>query len=174
MNIRTLPRLVVAAATLAVLTGCSSPAAAPAPTSASSAPIDSVSLTDSWTKASDKKMTAVFGVLKNASDKEITIASVTTPASTAVELHETVQGETGERVMRVAKDGFVIPARGSFELVPGGNHIMLMSLTGPVKEGDSVSLTITLSDGAIRDFVAPAKAFSGANENYKSKTDPAP
>ncbi len=172
MNIRTASRLAITGVTLAMLTGCSTPAGAPAPNSATSAAIESLSLVDSWTKASETKMTAIFGVVKNDGDKDVTVSSVTTPASTAVELHETVQGETGEKIMRVANAGFVVPAHGSFELVPGGNHIMLMSLTGPIKEGDTVPLTITLSDGAQRDFVAPAKAFAGANEKYQSTTNP--
>jgi copper(I)-binding protein len=43
--------------------------------------------------------------------------------------------------MREVK-GYEIPANGSFELKPGGAHLMLVDIKQPLKEGDRVALTL--------------------------------
>ena len=44
--------------------------------------------------------------------------------------------------MREVK-GYEMPAKGSFELKPGGAHLMLVDLKAPLKEGDKVPLTLS-------------------------------
>jgi periplasmic copper chaperone A len=154
--------LAAAAATLLLISGCA--ATAPTSTEPSASPI---TIEDAWVKSADEGMSAAFGTLKNAGDADITVVSVTSQASGMIELHETVQNDAGETVMRPKDGGFVIPAGGSFELAPGGNHIMLMGLTAPLKAGDDVTFVLTLSDGSTFEFTAPVKDYSGANENYE-------
>ena len=40
-----------------------------------------------------------------------------------------------------------IPAGGTFELKPGGSHLMLMELKSPLKKGERVPLTLQLEKG---------------------------
>jgi copper(I)-binding protein len=40
-------------------------------------------------------------------------------------------------------DKLTIPAGGKLEMKPGGTHLMLMGLTGPLKAGESLPLTLT-------------------------------
>jgi hypothetical protein len=42
---------------------------------------------------------------------------------------------------------FEVPAGGTFELKPGGAHLMLMELKGPLKKGERVPLTLRLEKG---------------------------
>lgn len=84
-----------------------------------------------------------------------------------LELHETVENEDGQMVMREIGGGFVIPADGSMTLEPGGNHIMLMDLTAPLAAGEEVTFTLTFSDESTYEFTAPVKDYSGANETYE-------
>lgn len=128
---------------------------------------DSVEMDDAWVKAADEGMSAAFGQLVNSSDQDVTVTSATTPTSTSVELHETVANATGEMVMQQVDGGFVIPAGTTLTLEPGGNHLMLMDLTGPVRAGDEVSFALTFSDGSTFEFTAPAKDYAGANETYE-------
>ena len=74
-----------------------------------------------------------------------------------LELHETVENETGEMVMRQIEGGFTIPAGGSLALEPGGNHIMLMDLTSPLMAGDEVTFTLTFADDTTYEVTAPVK-----------------
>lgn len=151
------------AVSLLALTGC---ATSEAP--AESAPAgETVTIDDAWVKATDEDMSAAFGTLNNSGADAVTIVSAETEAAGMVELHETVENEAGEMVMREIEGGFSIPADGSFELTPGANHIMLMGLTGALSAGDEVTVTLTFSDDSTYEFTAPVKDYSGANENYE-------
>ncbi|MGO2749700.1 MAG: copper chaperone PCu(A)C [Pseudoclavibacter sp.] len=169
---RTRIRPFAAAAFLATaalaLTGCTAPAstATADPTAATSA-AESVTVENAWVKAADSGMSAAFGEITNTGERDATIVSVASPASTALELHETVENETGEMTMREKGGGFTIAPGETLTLEPGGNHIMLMDLPESVVAGDEVSFTLTFSDDSTLDFTAPAKDYAGANENYE-------
>lgn len=169
----TTPSVALATAVLLALTGCSgsdSAAEQPAASSdatASTTAADSVSVGDPWVKAAESGMSAAFGDLTNAGTEDVTVVSVTTPASPMIELHETVENESGEMVMREKDGGFTIPAGGEMLLEPGGNHIMLMDLAEPLVPGAEVTLTLTFSDESTVELTAPVKDYSGANESYE-------
>jgi copper(I)-binding protein len=163
-----LPRLAaVVAVSLLALTGCSTAPASSGTSSNSTTAGDAVTIEDAWVKATDDDMSAAFGTLTNSGSTEVTIVSAETDAAGMVELHETVENESGEMVMREIEGGFSIPADGTLLLEPGANHIMLMGLTGALAAGDEVSVTLTFSDDSTYSFTAPVKDYSGANENYE-------
>ncbi|MFI5953023.1 copper chaperone PCu(A)C [Cryptosporangium sp. NPDC051539] len=167
---RTRGLVLLASATLtgALLTGCgSTDAATPSPSeapSASTSPATAVSITDPWIKAADTGMTAAFGTLVNNTDKPLTIVSASSDVS-AMELHEMVMKD-GKMIMRPKEGGFELPAQGAHELSPGGDHLMLMDVTKPVKPGDEIAITLKLSDGTTIGFTAVGKPFTGAEESY--------
>lgn len=161
--------LAVACAAVLALAGCSSSGdSSPAASSTPSA--DALSITDPWVKAADSGMTAAFGTLVNSSDHDVRIVSATTDDS-SMELHEMAMGDNGEMVMRPKKGGFVVPADGKHELGPGGDHIMFMDLKSPIKPGDDVAVTLRAEDGSTFTFTAPARSFSGADEQYDGDSD---
>ncbi len=129
---------------------------------------DALTVEDGWVKsvAAGEDMTGAFGALNNSSDKEITVVSASSPSAGMVELHEVAAGADGSNVMQEKKDGFVIPAKDHLHLVPGENHIMLMSLTGALAPGDTVTVTLTMKDGSTVSAALPVKEFTGANESY--------
>ena len=126
---------------------------------------NSLKITDAWAKAADSGMTAAFGTITNSSNHDITIVAASSPAAKEVQLHEVVDDK-----MRQVDGGLVIPAGGSLTLQPGGFHLMFMGITGPIKAGDEVSVTITLGDKSQLTFTAVAKDFTGANESYDGAT----
>ena len=146
------------------LAGCSG---ADATDAAPARQAEGVTIRDAWVKSADSGMSAAFGVLVNSGPTDVTVVSSTSESSTMIELHETVENDSGQMVMREKDGGFVIPAGGEYALQPGGNHIMLMDLTAPVKAGDAVGFTLTFADGSTHDFDAPAKDYTGANEQYE-------
>ncbi|MFI6048437.1 copper chaperone PCu(A)C [Nocardia sp. NPDC051321] len=127
---------------------------------------DSVTIKDQWVKAADGDMSAAFGELSNAGDKARTVVSAASPASSRVELHEVVADASGTKTMRPKAGGFVIPAHGKAELRPGGDHIMFMGLTGPLRTGTETPVTLTFDDGSTTTFTAQVRDFSGNQENY--------
>jgi copper(I)-binding protein len=152
------------------LAGCAgsddSASAAAAPTPGPSAPAGAVLIVkDPWVKAATAgTMTAAFGVLVNDTDADINVVSAESPAS-PMELHEMTMKD-GKMVMQPKRGGFVIKAKGTHELSPGGDHLMLMKPAAEIAAGDEVSFTLKLADGTTVPFTAIAKPFAGAGESY--------
>ena len=163
---KNLPRVAaVIAVALLALTGCTPEST---PTESASRPAgENVTIEDAWVKSAEEGMSAGFGTLVNSGADDVTVVSVASEASNMLELHETVENEAGEMVMREKDGGFIIPAGGSLALEPGANHIMMMELTGPLAAGSDVTFTLTFSDDSTFEFTAPVKDYSGANENYE-------
>lgn len=158
-------------ATLA-LSGCASSTTADSQATESQA--GSVSFTDGWAKAvaaDGMGMSAIFGNLSNSGSTDANLVSADCgDIAGSVELHETVTDASGSSNMQEKDGGFVIPAGGSFELAPGGNHIMLMGLTTALTAGDQLSCVVTFADSSTMRVEVPIKDFSGANENYNGST----
>lgn len=90
-----------------------------------------------------KSMTGFFGTLHNTSDKDIHIVGFTTSLGDATyEIHEVVDG-----VMREKDGGIEIPAGGTYELKPGGDHFMIMGFDPAIPAGDVVDVTLEFADG---------------------------
>ena len=169
---------VAAAAALAALAGCTSadeapsgatrspsvsaPAAGPGAESEQAVP---VAIRDAWVKTTTSGKTGIFGTLVNNTGTETTAVAATSDAAEKMELHE-VTSINGKRVMRPKKGGFAVPANGTHELRPGGDHLMLMGVTAPIRPGDEIPVTLTFKDGRTLHFTAVAKDFAGGNESY--------
>lgn len=151
----------VTAATALVLTGCSN-----SEESASGTDTAAISFEDSWIKAANSGMTAMFGTIVNDSGSDVTLTSVTTGVSPRVELHEMAADGSGAMKMREKDGGVTVPAHGSYELAPGGDHIMLFDLPAPVQAGTDVPFTFTFSDGETAQFTSQVRDFTGAREDY--------
>lgn len=135
---------------------------------------DTVTIADPWVKAAttEEGMTAAFGTFSNASDEDVTIVAVTTDVTDTAELHEMATDEDGQMVMQEKEGGIVVPAGGSHELSPGGDHLMLLDLPESIEPGQDVRVTLTFSDDSTMSFTAPARSFAGANEDYDPEGDP--
>ncbi|QIM16888.1 copper chaperone PCu(A)C [Leucobacter insecticola] len=133
---------------------------------------DQLKVSDAWAKASaadmvaGEGMTGLFATITNDSDRDIKIVSATSDVAKMAELHEVVDGKMQEK-----DGGFVVPAGGTLELMPGGLHIMLMGMEKPILAGDDVHVTLELGDGSTVTLHALVKDTSGANEEYSGKDD---
>ena len=57
-----------------------------------------------------------------------------------------------------------VKAKGEAVLKPGGLHVMLIDLKAPMKEGDTVPITLTFDDGSSKQVDAKVvRAVAGAN-----------
>lgn len=125
-----------------------------------------LALVDGWAKAAKKgEMSAAFGTLKNPTGKAIRVIAAISPVSTVMQLHEVVEKD-GQMVMQQKSGGFVIPAGGSVELKPGGNHIMYMNLTKALTAGTVTPLTLITADGGMITVKPLVKVYNGGNETY--------
>ncbi|MBN7821527.1 copper chaperone PCu(A)C [Bowmanella yangjiangensis] len=86
---------------------------------------------------------AVYMNIDNPSEHEERLMTATVADSLAetVQIHQTlIQDDMA--LMREAREGLIIPAKGNLHLSPGGAHIMLIGLKTPLKEGDTFPLTL--------------------------------
>jgi copper(I)-binding protein len=95
-----------------------------------------------WARATPPGATVGGGymTIKNAGAADKLVAA-SSPAAAKVELHVHIN-DNGVMKMREVPGGYDIPAKGSFELKPGGAHLMFMNLKAPLKEGDKVPVTL--------------------------------
>lgn len=158
MSDRRITALLAVAAVVA--SGCASPETREASRMASA-----VTFEDPWARAADSGMTAVFGTLANAGDRDVRLVGGESPAAGLVEIHE-IATANGATVMRAKEGGITIAADGTHELVPGGDHLMLMDLRQPLQPGTDVAVTLTFEDGSTLPVTAQVRDFAGGNEEY--------
>ena len=93
--------------------------------------------------------TAGYATITNTTDKEIKVTLEKAAPFKAVELHQTVEKE-GRMAMEKLTE-LSIPANGSVELKPGGNHIMLFDASRPVKEKEVIKVLFKV-DGKTQEL----------------------
>ena len=164
-SFRTTLTALVAVTLLTLLAGCGGQTPA---TNSAPAPVG-LTLRDSYVKAApqdgEMPMSAIFGVLTNSSDRDITLVRGTSDVASSVELHEMAM-EGGAVKMREREGGFVVPAGGELALEPGGLHVMLIGLTRDIRAGDTVTATLTTADGQDVTIEAVGRDLPNANESY--------
>ena len=106
-----------------------------------------VEIQEPWSRATPPgaKVAAGYLVVVNKSASADRLVGASSPAAARVETHVTEkQGD----VMRMREvKGYEIPAKGRFELKPGGAHLMLVDIKRPFKEGEKVPLVLRFQNG---------------------------
>ena len=115
---------------------------------------DNVSVQDPYVRLAppNAAATAAFMVIRNTGDKDVKVVKADNPVSKATELH-THLNEGGVMKMRPVP-AIEIRAKGEAVLRPGGLHVMMIDLKVPMKEGDSVPITLTFDDGSSKQVDA--------------------
>ena len=94
-----------------------------------------------WARATapGAKVAGGYMLIRNqgAADK---LLSASSPAAAKVELHVHLN-DNGVMKMREVP-GYEVPAKGEFELKPGGAHLMFMDIKRPFKEGEKVTVKL--------------------------------
>ena len=80
-------------------------------------------------------------VIRNHSDRDVTLISASTPRADHVSMHKTLMKD-GVMRMEPLKDGLAISAGEAVELKPLSYHLMLENLTEPLKEGETIPLVL--------------------------------
>lgn len=101
-----------------------------------------VEIENPWSRATapGAKVAAGYMVLRNKGPAPDRLLGVATPAARKVETHVTLR-EGDIMRMREVK-GYEIPAGGTFELKPGGPHLMFVDVRQPFREGESIPVML--------------------------------
>jgi copper(I)-binding protein len=110
-----------------------------------------------WARASSGQTGVTYLTIVNKGATDDRLISASTPVAQKAEPHTTIN-DNGIMKMRPV-DGIEIKAGGEAVLKPGGLHLMLTGLNGPLKVGQSFPLTLTFAKaGRIDATVTVVKA----------------
>lgn len=95
-----------------------------------------------WVRATapGAKTAAGYMTIRNKSPQPDRLVGGASELAAKVETH--VHLKDGEILRMREVKGYDIPARGRFELKPGGAHLMLVDIKRPLKEGEKVPVTL--------------------------------
>jgi periplasmic copper chaperone A len=143
---------------LALQAGCSEPAPSPAMVTPV-AQVGDIAVSEPRVRipAAGRTQTAAYLTLTNSGLTRDAIIGASSPSATRVELHAHLKGEGGMMQMRRVPK-IDLPEKTSIALSPGGLHVMIKDLKGPLNIGDRISMTLKLESGAELTFQAPVVA----------------
>ncbi len=115
----------------------------------------SITVVKPWSRATapSQKAGGVFLTIENKSDKADRLVSAESDMADVVSLHTTIK-DGDVMKMRPVEGGIVIPANGSVELKPGGNHVMLIGLRGQLVKDSTIPLTLVFEHAGRVDVSA--------------------
>lgn len=100
-------------------------------------------ISDAWARETTAGQTtiAAYMTLKNEGSGDDRLISVAAPAPANAMLHAS-SSAGGISRMRPLRSGLAVPAGATIELEPGGTHVMVSGLSGPLRDGDALRLTL--------------------------------
>lgn len=123
-----------------------------------------VEVKGAWVRGMVENQKATGAFMTITSQAPARLVAAQTSAAKVVEIHQTTMegGVARMRPVQVVE----LPAGKAVELKPGGYHVMLMQLPRPLKEGETVALTLVVEskDGKRESIAvqAPVRPLAGA------------
>jgi len=127
-----------------------------------------VQVDNPWVRASvaGQKATGVFMTLTSKSDASL--VGVASAAAGVTEIHEMAM--EGDVMKMRAVPELQLPAGKAVELKPGGYHVMLLDLKGPLSANSTVPLTLTFKDSkgveTKTELAVPVRAVNAPAHNH--------
>ena len=106
---------------------------------------EGLTIRDAYVRSTNPKTAAAFMVVENHGAADCRLTGVSSDAAEMVELHTHAEVD-GVMKMQKVEGGIAIPAGTEHALARGGDHVMLMVLTKPLAQGDTVALTLDFGD----------------------------
>lgn len=118
---------------------------------------DQLSVVDPYVRQAppSARATGAFMTIRNTSDKTVQVVKAASSVAKVTELHNHIN-DNGVMRMRQVKE-ISVPAKGEVQLKPGSYHVMLIDMQAPLKEGDTVAITLGFSDGGTLTVQAPVR-----------------
>ena len=110
-----------------------------------SAVAQSIEVKDPWVRAAVPGQTGTGAFMKITAKDGSRLVSASSPVAGVTEVHE-MKMEGNIMKMRALESGLELPAGKTVELKPGGYHVMLMDLKGPLAKDSTVPLTLVFKD----------------------------
>lgn len=105
---------------------------------------DAVSVEHAWARATRPGQTVGAAYMDLTSQRGARLLAAESPEAGAVEIHS-MRMQDGVMEMRMLQQ-LPLPPGERVRLAPGGLHLMLFDLKRPLREGEQITLTLTLED----------------------------
>lgn len=117
-----------------------------------------VTLTDFHARPSPPGVSvgAIFGTIQSGGGDTLIAVSVPATVAGRAEIHRMVQNAAGQMEMH-AVPWLALPEDAPVELAPGGMHVMLFDLVGPLVAGEKLTLTLRFRTGGERLLEVPVR-----------------
>jgi len=101
-----------------------------------------VEIENAWARATAPGVAVAGGymTIRNKAQTPDRLVGASSAAAARVELH--VHIKEGEVIKMRQVSAYEVPAKGSFELKPGGAHLMFLQIARPFKEGDKIPVKL--------------------------------
>jgi periplasmic copper chaperone A len=106
------------------------------------------------------KVAAGYMTITNKGAAADRLLSASSPAAGSVEIHE-MKMQDGIMKMREIPGGLPIEAGNTVAFAPGGNHLMLVELKAPLKQGDKVPVTLNFEKAGKVDVTLDVHPIGG-------------
>ena len=136
-----------------------------------------ITIVHPWARATPggAKVGGAYFEMKAAHGHADRLIAVRSAAAGSGELHKDVLENGIAKMRRV--DAISLRAGASFVLKPGGYHVMLMDLAGPLKEGDLLKLTLVFERAGeieVEATIEPIGATGPHGFAHQPISEPAP
>lgn len=117
--------------------------------------LGNVEIANPWARPSTGKTGAAYFTLINHGTSDDTLLSVESDAAAKVQIHDmTMDGN----IMRMRKlDELPLPAGQTVNVAPGGLHIMMIGLTRPLSQGDTIAMHLVFAKAGGIDVSVPVQ-----------------
>lgn len=106
---------------------------------------EGVHIEEAYIRSGNPKSAAAFMRLDNHASKPCTLRGASSTAAERAELHGHQEADGVMRMIQI--EPIEIPANGSHMLMRGGDHVMLLGLVEPLKDGDTVQMLLDFDCG---------------------------
>jgi len=109
-----------------------------------------------------------YVTIENTGDTDDRLIAASSPVAAEVQTHE-MSMVNDVMQMRHLPDGIEVPAGETVELAPGGLHLMLMGLTEPLVEGETVPVTLVFEESGEIEIALQVLGFgASASEDHSA------
>ncbi|MFN3518029.1 MAG: copper chaperone PCu(A)C [Sphingomonas sp.] len=122
-----------------------------------------ITISQPWSRATAPRAAvgAGYAQIRNGGKTADRLISVSTPRAARVELHS-MTTQNGIMRMRPLSGGIALAPGATVALAPGGNHIMFMGLTAPLKQGERVPAALRFAKAGEVKVVFTVRAAGAA------------
>src|SRR5262245_13356343 len=101
-------------------------------------------ISQGWSRATPNgaKIGTGYFTIENKGTAPDRLVAVSADVAGKVEVHQMAMNN-GVMTMRPVGDGLTIDPGKTVKLAPGGNHLMMFDLKNPLKQGDTLPITLT-------------------------------